>query len=80
MRLLHLALTLKVLALDQIRYLIVIIVLLALLALAALLQALVALGQLPQAGERVRAQLVQEARDQLGELLVLAVAVDCEGV
>ena len=79
--LLHIALALEVLALDQVRYLVIVIVLLAaFLALAALLQALVALGQLPQAGERVGAELVQDAGDQLRELLVLAVAVNGEGV
>ena len=81
-RLLDVALALEVLALDQIRYLVVIVIaaLLAVLALAALLQALVALGQLPQAGERVGAELVEDAGDELRQLLVLAVAVDGEGV
>lgn len=46
----------------------------------ALLHALVALGELAQGSERVGAELVQDAGDELGELLVLAVAVDGEGV
>jgi hypothetical protein len=48
--LLHFALALEVLALDQVWYLIVVIVLLSFLALAALLQALVALCQLSKRG------------------------------
>ena len=45
-----------------------------------LLHALVALGQLPQACQTVRAELVEDSWDKLGEFLVLAVAVDGEGV
>lgn len=74
-------LALEVLALDQVRD--VVLVFLALfLALGGLLllQVLVALGQLAQRRQAVRAQLVQDARDELGQLLLLAVAVDSEGV
>lgn len=46
--LLDIALGLEVLALDQVRYLIVVVILLALFSLAALLEALVALGKLSQ--------------------------------
>jgi hypothetical protein len=44
------------------------------------LDRLVGLGELAQGGERVRAELVEDARDELGELLDLAGAVDGEGV
>lgn len=67
-------LVLKVLAGDEVGDLVVVGLLLA------LLHVLVALGQLAERGQRVRAELVQDARDELGELLVLAVAVDGEGV
>lgn len=76
--LLDVVLALEVLALDQLRYLVIVVVLL--LALGALLHALVALGQLAERGERVGAELVEDARDELGELLVLTVAVEGEGV
>lgn len=84
--LLDISLALKVLALDQVGNVVLVVVgarlvaQLAALAPAALLQALVALGQLAQRRERVGTQLVQDARDELGELLVLAVAVDGKGV
>ena len=77
-RLLDVGLALKVLALDEVRN--VIVVLLLLLALSALLEALVALGELPKRCEGVWAELVQDSGDELGEFLLLAVAVDCEGV
>ena len=48
--------------------------------LLALLHVLVALSQLAERGKRVRAELVQDAGDELGKLLVLAVAIDGEGV
>ncbi len=67
-------LVLEVLAGDEVRDIIVIRLLLA------LLHVLVALGQLAERGQGVGAQLVQDAGDQLGELLILAVAVDGEGV
>lgn len=73
-------LLLKVLALDQFRNVIVVLVLLALLTLGALLHVLVALGQLAERSEGVWTELVEDARYQLGELLVLAVAVDGKGV
>jgi hypothetical protein len=44
------------------------------------LHALVALGELPQVSERVGPELVEDAGDELGELLVGAVAVDGECV
>jgi uncharacterized membrane protein len=44
------------------------------------LDRLVRLGELAQGGERVRAELVEDARDELGELLDLTGAVDGEGV
>lgn len=68
-------LTLEVLALDQIRDVILLI-----LTLLALLHVLVALGKLAEGGEGVGAQLVEDARDKLGELLILTVAVDSESV
>lgn len=71
-------LALKVLTLDQIRNIIFIIILL--LATLALLHVLVALGELAEGGEAVRAQLVQDTGNQLGEFFFLAVAVEGEGV
>lgn len=67
-------LALEVLTLDQVGD----VVLLTVLAL--LLHVLVALGELAEGGEGVGAELVEDAGDELGELLVLAVAVDGEGV
>lgn len=64
-------LRLKVLALDEVGDVLVVLV---------LLLELVALGQLAERGKRVGAELVEDAGDELGELLVLAVAVDGEGV
>lgn len=74
--LLDLGLALEVLAGDQLGD----VVIIGLLALLALLHALVALGQLAQRGQGVGAELVQDAGDELGQLLVLAVAVDGKGV
>ena len=48
--------------------------------LVSLLQALVALGQLAQGCQGVGAELVQDAGDKVRQLLVLAVAIDSEGV
>ena len=76
--LLDVVLALEVLALDELGDLIVVVT--TLLALAALLEALVALGELAEGSEGVGAELVKDAGDELGELLVLAVAVDGEGV
>lgn len=41
---------------------------------------LVRLGKAAEVGERVGAELVEDTRDELGELLGLATAVDGEGV
>lgn len=71
--LLDLGLVLEVLALNEIGDLIVVLALL-------LLEVLVALGELAEGSKRVGAELVEDTRDKLGELLVLAVTVDGEGV
>ena len=76
--LLDVGLALEVLTLDKIRN--VIIVLLLVLTLDTLLHALVALGELAEGSERVGAKLVKNAGDELGQLLVLTVTVDGEGV
>ena len=74
-------LSFKVLTLHQIRDLVVVIFAAFLLLPALLLlQALVALRQPPQTGEGVRAELVEDAGDEFGELFVFAVAVDGEGI
>lgn len=76
-----LLLGLEVLALDELRdVLIVRVVLLRAVLTLLLLQALVALGELSQGSEGVGAELVEDAGDELGELLVLTVSVDGEGV
>lgn len=64
-------LRLEVLALNEVGDVLVVLV---------LLLELVALGKFTERGERVGAELVEDAGDELGELLVLAVAVDGEGV
>lgn len=71
-------LALEVLTLHQVGDIILIVVLL--LASLVLLHVLVALGQLAEGGEAVGAELVQDAGDELGEFLFLAVAVEGEGV
>lgn len=76
--LLDVVLALEVLALDELGDLVVVVT--TLLALTALLEALVALGELAEGSEGVGAELVENAGDELGELLVLTVAVDGEGV
>ena len=48
--------------------------------LLALLDGLVGLGKLAERRERVRAELVEDARNELGKLLNLTSAVDREGV
>lgn len=48
--------------------------------LLALLHVLVALGELAERREGVGSELVQDTGDELGELLVLTVTVDGEGV
>lgn len=67
-------LALEVLALNEVGNLVVV------LALLVLLHGLVALGELAEGGQGVGAELVQDAGDELGELLVLAVAGDDKGV
>lgn len=77
MLLIHsLDLILKVFTCHQIGDIIVILA----VRLLILLHVLIALGELAEGCERVRAQLVEDARNKLCELLVLAVAIDCEGV
>lgn len=76
--LLDIGLALEVLALDEVGN--VIVILLLVLTLNTLLHALVALGELAKRCERVGAKLVKDAGDELGQLLVLAVAVDGKGV
>lgn len=71
-------LALKVLTLHKVGDIILIIILL--LTTLALLHVLIALGELAEGSEAVGAELVQDARDELGELLLLAVAVEGEGV
>lgn len=68
-------LALKVLALNQVGDIVVILAL-----LTSLLHVLVALGQLAEGGQGVGAELVKDAGDKLGELLILTVTVDGEGV
>lgn len=70
-------LALKVLALDQVGDIILVVVLLLALGL---LHVLVGLGELAEGGEAVGAQLVQDTGDELGEFLLLAVAVEGVGV
>lgn len=68
-----LGLALEVLTLDKVGDLVVVLTLL-------LLEVLVALSELAEGGQRVGAELVEDARDKLSKLLVLTVAVDGEGV
>ena len=56
------------------------VIIVLLLGTLLLLHALVALGQLAQGGKGVWAELVEDAWDELGELLVLTGTVDGEGV
>jgi hypothetical protein len=81
-RLLDLALGLEVVASNEVGDVIIvlIVVLLVTVLTLLLLHALVALGELAQRCERVGAELVQDAGDELCQLLVLAVTVDGEGV
>ena len=71
-------LALEVLAINQIGDIVLVIILLV--AALRLLHVLVALGQLAERGQAVGAELVQDAGDELSELLLLAVAVEGEGV
>lgn len=75
-------LTLEILPLHQIRDIIVIVVRLASLRVRAilLLERLVRFCEFAEGGERVRAELVEDAGDEFCELFVFARAVDCEGV
>jgi hypothetical protein len=70
-------LALEVLTLDQIGDIILIIILLLTLGL---LHVLVRLGELAEGSEAVGAELVKDTGDELGEFLLLAVAVEGEGV
>jgi len=81
--LLNLALGLEVLSCDKIWDVIIILIVLFVLTLALtllLLHALVALGKLPQRRERIGTELVEDAGDELRQLLILAVSVDGKGV
>lgn len=69
-------LALEVLASDEVGD--VVIILTTLLVLLG--DVLVALGELAQGSQGVGSELVQDAGDELGELLVLTSAVDGEGV
>ena len=71
---------LEVLTLNQIGDIILLVVLLALTTGLVLLHVLVALGKLAQRLEAVGTQLVQDTGDEFGEFLLLAVAVEGEGV
>lgn len=70
-------LALEVLALNQVGDIILVVILLLALGL---LHVLVGLGELAEGGEAIGAQLVQDTRDELGEFLLLAVAVKSVGV
>lgn len=69
---------LEVLALHQIRDIVLILILLV--TTLVLLHVLVALGELAEGGEGVGAELVQDAGDELSEFLLLTVTVESEGV
>lgn len=71
---------LEVLALNEIGDIILLIVLLAVSAGLVLLHVLVALGELAEGSKAVGAKLVQDTGDELGEFLLLAVAVEGESV
>ena len=73
------ALALEV-ALHKLRDLIIVIILFLAILTLFLLHGLVALGELAQTGERIWAELVEDAGHELGELLLFAVAVDGERV
>lgn len=66
--------------LDEVGDIVVVVVTSAGWSLLALLDGLVGLGELAQGGERVRAELVKDTRNELSELLDLAGTVDGEGV
>jgi hypothetical protein len=69
-------LAVKVLACHKFRD----VVIIRITILIVLGHVLVALSKLAQGSERVRAQLVEDARDQFCELFVLASPIDGEGV
>jgi hypothetical protein len=71
-------LALEVLALNEVGDIILIIILLV--TALGLLHVLVALSELAEGGQGVGAELVQDTGDELGELLLLAVTVEGEGV
>jgi hypothetical protein len=86
--LLDLGLRLEVVASDEVWnvvvvvvvILVVVIILLGAVLTLLLLHALVALGEFAQRCERVGTELVEDAGDELCQLLVLTVSVDGEGV
>jgi predicted N-acetyltransferase YhbS len=84
MRLFDVGLGLEVVASNEIGDVVVIIILVVIFLILAfallLLHALVALRELAERGERVGAELVKNTGDELRKLLILAVAVDGEGV
>lgn len=80
MHLFDLGLALEVLTRNKVRDVVIVLILLLLTLTLLLLHALVALGELAEGGQRVGTELVEDAGDELGELLVLTVAVDGEGV
>jgi hypothetical protein len=60
--------------------LIIIVVLLVSVLTLLLLHALIALGQFAERCKRIRSELVENAGDEFGQFLVLAIAVNGEGV
>ena len=66
--------------LDEVGDVIVIVISSARWPLLALLNCLVGLGELAEGRERIRTELVENARDELSELLNLAGTVDGESV
>jgi hypothetical protein len=70
-------LALEVLALNKLGDIILVVVLVTTLSL---LHVLVALSELAEGSKGVGTQLVQDTGDELGELLLLAVTVESEGV
>jgi hypothetical protein len=77
--LLDLGLRLEVVASDEV-WNVVVVVVVILVVVIILLHALVALGEFAQRCERVGTELVEDAGDELCQLLVLTVSVDGEGV
>jgi hypothetical protein len=84
-RLLDFGLRLEVLSSNELWDVVVVVILIIVVLLVTilallLLHALVALGEFAQRCERVGAKLVEDTGNELGELLVLTVTVDGEGV